>query len=186
MSLPFPCHLSQSSRAVTSFCPSLNWVTTCVALLKPLVYGHPACHWGERPCCSGQWLCCSWPPLTLSPSAVTEPGVGANFPQRSHLCAFTCSALPSQQHLPVCLQKVPLLICSDGVANWVTQKVLAACCRGPALRGLPARPRLQARRPRELWPSVPSSPFPPQPLCAIPRRAGPFSCLRLTPGSRNP
>lgn len=53
MALLFPCHLSQFSRVVTSFCPPLNWVTTCAALLKPLVYGHPACHWGENPCCSG-------------------------------------------------------------------------------------------------------------------------------------
>lgn len=37
--------------------------------------------------------------------------------------------MPSQQHLPACLQKMPLLICSDGVANWVIWKVLAACCR---------------------------------------------------------
>lgn len=50
------------------------------------------------------------------------------------------------------------------MANWVTQKVLAACCRGPALLGLPARPRLPARTPRERCLSVllPSSLFSPQ------------------------
>lgn len=114
---------------------------------------------------------------------------GRHFPQRSHLCACAGSAVPSQQHLPACLQKMPLLICSDGVANWVIRKVLAACCRDPALPGSPPHPRLQARIPRELClPLLPAQlPVPPTgPVCAIPRGAGPFSCLRLSLGSRNP
>lgn len=78
---------------------------------------------------------------------------------------------------------MPLLICSNGVANWVIQKVLPAAgtqlCR--------AQPALQARTPqhREFLCPLPCSQLPPQPVCAIPKSSGPLSCLRLTPGSRN-
>lgn len=102
---------------------------------------------------------------------MTEPALDANFPQRSHLSAFTCSAVLSQQHLPACLQKMPLLICSNGVANWVIQKVLPAAgtqhCRAqPALQArtpqhrgisvlpaqLPVPPTASLCHPKELWP----------------------------------
>lgn len=82
-----------------------------------------------------QWLVALWLVATChtEPLRSDKPGQGANFPRRPHLCAFACSAVPSQQDLPARLQKMPLLICSEAVANWVTHKVLPARCQGPAL-----------------------------------------------------
>lgn len=62
--------------------------------------------------------------------------------------------------MPACLQKMPLLICSNGVANWVIWKMLAACCRDGVLCSFLPLSRHQARTPRECCLSVHSGQVP--------------------------